>query len=52
MPAVTKKVKGGYKCYSHRGKGGRALSKEPKSEEDANRQCRAVNRSLKKAGKI
>ena len=52
MPAIVKKTAKGYKCYSHKGKGGRALSEKDKSKAAAERQCRAVNRSLKKAGKI
>lgn len=46
MPAVVKKVKKGYKCFSHKGKGGRPLSKNVKSKKSARKQCQAVNISM------
>jgi len=52
MPAKVRKSGSGYKCYSHKGKGGKALSKKKKSKAGAARQCRAVNRSLHMKGKI
>lgn len=52
MPAKVRKTGSGYKCYSHKGKGGRPLSKKSKSKAGAARQCRAVNASLHRKGKI
>ena len=52
MPAKVRKTGSGYKCYSHKGKDGKPLSKKAKSKVGAARQCAAVNASLKRKGKI
>lgn len=45
MPAHIRKTDG-YKAYSHKGKGGKPLSKKAKSKKAANAQAVAANISM------